>query len=41
MERRDLLGTARALEIFAGGCEDPRSGEVGDFARAVVALVSG
>lgn len=38
LERRDLLGTARALEEFSGGCEDPRSAEVGDFARAVIAL---
>lgn len=40
LERRDLLGTARALESFSAGCEDPRSGEVGDFARAVIALAA-
>ncbi|MFD5867029.1 phosphotransferase family protein [Corynebacterium sp. NPDC060344] len=41
LERRDLLGTARALEEFSAGCEDPRSAEVGDFARAVIALAAG
>ncbi|WP_295628263.1 phosphotransferase [uncultured Corynebacterium sp.] len=40
LERRDVLGTARALEDFSAGCEDPRSGEVADFARAVIDLVS-
>lgn len=40
LERRDLLGTASALEVFSAGCEDPRSPEIRDFARAVMALVS-
>lgn len=37
-DRRDLRSTAAALEEFTAGCEDPRAGEVGAFARAVIAL---
>lgn len=40
LERRDLLATARALESFSAGCEDPRAGEVGDFARAIIEFVA-
>lgn len=39
LERRDLRSTAGALATFASGCEDPRSEEIIEFARAVIAQV--